>query len=106
MWRIPRESTEWVGPVDVEKVVNATGTPVTEGVQFAVLLKGTRPDMTDDSTDWGDPVNDPDGAEYGFGVMVDPVTDEATYGIWTRVASSPEDVVLEPDEGGGWIYRS
>lgn len=94
-WRVPRESTEWVGPIVVTVVDNGTGEPVADPVQFAVLNNLFRPQ----ESDWADPYLDPDDTG-ALGVFLEPVTSYTHLGIWARVAGNPEIPVLDPNSVG------
>ena len=77
-WEIPRETTEWIGPVTVS--------PSGLSVQLAILPVGQRPT----ETDWDDPVV-LDGAP---GLLLTTPT-VGTYAYWAKVADTPETVVIE-----------
>lgn len=89
-WVLPRESTEWVGPIVVTKIDAETGEPVTDPVQFALLPLGTRPE----DSDWASPILDPDGTGE-LGVSVAPVESSGFWRIWVRVEGNPEVPVLD-----------
>lgn len=97
-WRVPRESSQFVGPLTITLTIDGVPTPVT-GVKFAVLPEGVHP--TD--ADWADPIVDPDDAD-AIGVDVEPVPDAGRWGIWVQVTAPPRAPVLDPDQVG-WIMR-
>lgn len=76
-WRIPRETTEWIGPVTV--------TPADKPLELAILPDGQRPT----EEDWQDPVVI-DG-KPGL-VLTTPAV--GSYAYWARVTSSPEVPVV------------
>ena len=83
--RIPRESTEWVGPI----TITVDDEPVTSGVQFAVIPERDRP--ADD--DWTDPYLEPGGT--ALGVWQAPVADYQVLRVWAKITDSPEIPVLD-----------
>lgn len=96
---IPRESGPEFVPVDV--TITEDGSEVTVDVFFAVLLRDQRPT----ADDWSAAVADPSGGS-AIGVVVDPVDDEATYGVWAKIGTgSLTTDVLDPSDVG-FIYRT
>lgn len=106
-WELPRESNEWVGPIDITKYVASTGDPVTDPVKFAVLPAGTRPGRpTLDPTNpanwvapWADAVVDPD-LTGDIGVQPGSVASPGTWGIWAVCIGASEQPVLDPSQVG------
>jgi hypothetical protein len=98
--RVTRESTDvWVGPIAVSVTLN--GTPVTSGIEFALVEKGARPV----TADWGAPVANPDVVAGGVGVVVNAVTAYGSWGVWVRVTAGSAHEVIEPDLVL-WIIRT
>ncbi|WP_163168064.1 hypothetical protein [Arthrobacter sp. Alg241-R88] len=77
-WQIPRETTEWIGPVDV--------TPADETLELAILPTTRRPK----EEDWQTPLV-LDG-KPGL-LLTTPAAGD--YAYWARVTSSPEVVVVQ-----------
>lgn len=100
MWRVSRESTEWVGPIPIA-ITDAEGVPVTDDViKFAVMPRYHRPTADDLIL----PYLDPEGSG-ALGVLVNPVDGYGMYGIWVKVSDDPETPVLDPGSVG-WILRT
>ena len=77
-WRIPRETVEWIGPVNV--------TPADKPLELAILPVGQRPT----TGDWETPLLI-DGLP---GLMFTP-PEQGSYAYWARVTASPETPVVE-----------
>lgn len=100
VWRVPRESLEFVGPITLTATVDGVVVPISsDSVQFAVIPERARPA----GTDWTDPVGEPGGV--GIGVEVDPVSTSIRYGIWAKISDNPFTPVLGPEQVG-WIDRT
>lgn len=82
LWRLPRESTEWVGPL----TVTVDGEPVTT-FEVAYLPYLARP-VEDDWTT-------PTVLDGAAGVLVTPVTEASRHAVWVRVTDHPEIPVLD-----------
>lgn len=96
-WMIPRESTEWVGPI-VPSATTLAGAPVTLTagmVKFAVLKLDVRPA----AGDWQSVVTDP-GGSGAFGLTVAPVAGYVRQGVWVKITNGADIVILEPYEVG------
>ncbi|GAB2698260.1 hypothetical protein [Thalassiella azotivora] len=79
-WTVERESTEWVGPLQV--ALNGTQT---SGFEVALVRHDERPD----GAGWAAPVQL--GTGYGHLVAGHP---PGLYVLWVRVTSDPEVVVM------------
>jgi hypothetical protein len=87
VWRLPRLSTEWVGPITVTR----DGVVVT-GWTLAVLPWSVEPSATADIAEA------PTSLNGGLGVLVGPgtthVLESGEYWIWVRYVDNPEAPVL------------
>lgn len=99
--RVTRESTEWVGPIDVQLHDTDGNIIPQDNVQFAVVSRG--PVRAVDA-DFNPPDMDPQGSG-ALGVLVNPVGAYSWFGIWARDANNPETIWLQPAEVG-WILRT
>lgn len=77
-WIVPRETTEWIGPV--------TFTPADETLELAILPHRARP--TED--DWETPL-----VIDGQPGLLLTTPEPGLYSYWARITSSPEIVVVE-----------
>lgn len=77
-WNIPRETTEWIGPVTVA--------PADAAVELAILPAGTRPA----AEDWQAPLL----IEGKPGLLL-TTPERGTYHYWARLTGSPESVVIQ-----------
>lgn len=100
VWRVPRESDEFVGPITLTATVDGAVVPISsDAVQFAVIPDRARPA----EADWADPVGEPGGV--GIGVTAAPVSTSIRYGIWAKITDNPFAPVLGPEQVG-WIDRT
>lgn len=76
-WEIPRETTEWIGPVSVS--------PTNSGLQLAIVPVDTRPI----EADWQDPVP----LDGGLGLLL-TTPEVGVYAYWAKFTDSPETVVI------------
>lgn len=98
-WELPRESTEWVGPI-VVVLTKVDGTAIAQtDVELAVLPLRQRPT----GGDWVAP--DPEPGGTALGVLQAPVALPTMLGIWARAVNSPETPVIDPG-GVGYIRRT
>lgn len=100
VWRVPRESVEWVGPIVASVIDRSSLLPVTLNMQIAVMPRGKRPG--DD--DWITPDADPDGTD-GLGYMTAAVAGYQHLGFFAKDIDNPETPVLEPVDVG-WLIRT
>lgn len=101
-WELPRESNEWVGPIDITLTADGATVPITSNVYFAVLAPGVRPPVPGSGTPsapWALAVDEP-GVGTALGVTAAPVASPATYGIWATAIGASEQPVLQPNEVG------
>jgi len=86
-WRVPRLSTEWVGPITVTR----NGTPVT-GWKLALFPRTYQPAATSEINET------PSTLDGGLGVLVGPGTSHVLtpglYRLWVRFVDTPEAPVL------------
>jgi hypothetical protein len=95
VWRIPRESSEWVGPITVTLTVDGEQVPAEpDEISLAVIPLGQRPE----EADWVSPDAEPGGSDLGL--MVEPVDSYQELAIWLRASDASETPVLEPSEVG------
>lgn len=100
-WRVPRESTEWCGPIVTTLTDRSSGLPLPQNVKFALWPRdGSRPTIDDFTV----PDPDPDGTA-AYGIMLNPVVTKGDFGIWALDVDSPETPWLEP-ESVGYVTRT
>jgi hypothetical protein len=86
-WKLPRLSTEWVGPITVTR----DGNPVT-GWKIAIFPHAYQPAAVTEIAET------PSTLSGGLGILVGPGTSHALapglYRLWIRYVSAPEAPVL------------
>jgi hypothetical protein len=87
LWKLPRLSTEWVGPI----TVTDDGVPVT-GWKVAIFTNGYQPELASEISE------SPTTVDGGLGVLIGPGTSHVLapgfYRVWIRYVASPEAPVI------------
>ncbi|HEX5525153.1 MAG TPA: hypothetical protein VFX53_17040 [Pedococcus sp.] len=87
-WRVPRLSTEWVGPIAVTR----NGAVVTDWT-VAIFPRIYQPTLVSEIDE------EPSTLDGGLGVLIGPGTDHVLtpglYKIWVRYVDTPEAPVLD-----------